>query len=415
MSVASQPIHSSSQVLHKKRMQSTNKRNSAKALGAVRLKDLGGDGLPAVADEKIAVSNTVNGTSPEKVESATCEQLLSPTSRFESELARDQTTDKWFDEQLRRANDENNSCASSGTSKKQPASRTGETAREKLTRQLRSIQETFKQHLNSSVLGFEDPASGEALEGTAFHVGQSAAAESQGPSIFDLGLDAIHRMGQTCADIATRVDTTIEQWLERFQSVEELHRFLDTGGRDARPQTEPSARRGGLAARPKTPAEEATGPLATDSPRPPRNNRRSGAAGGGPATPCARAQEGPLTRLQEEMARKEAEFLRVQEECKRLQAELTYAANKCSALTEENSLLRSSGEPAPFEGAEPDPITEFMAMQLEALLSEKSKLAQENARLARENVTLQDMLTFSLECEDPCEGASESEDHDKDA
>eukprot|EP00191_Tetraselmis_sp_GSL018_P012816 CAMPEP_0177584164 /NCGR_PEP_ID=MMETSP0419_2-20121207/3745_1 /TAXON_ID=582737 /ORGANISM="Tetraselmis sp., Strain GSL018" /LENGTH=114 /DNA_ID=CAMNT_0019073675 /DNA_START=897 /DNA_END=1237 /DNA_ORIENTATION=+ len=114
MSVASQPIHSSSQVLHKKRMQSTNKRNSAKALGAVRLKDLGGDGLPAVADEKIAVSNTVNGTSPEKVESATCEQLLSPTSRFESELARDQTTDKWFDEQLRRANDENNSCASSG-------------------------------------------------------------------------------------------------------------------------------------------------------------------------------------------------------------------------------------------------------------------------------------------------------------
>eukprot|EP00873_Tetraselmis_striata_P005054 jgi/Tetstr1/425318/TSEL_015768.t1 len=59
------------------------------------------------------------------------------------------------------------------------------------------------------------------------------------------------------------------------------------------------------------------------------------------------------------------------------------------------------------EAASPEEDTvllDFMARQLESLLAEKSRLADENARLARENDSLQDMLSMSMSFEDE-EGA----------
>jgi cell division septum initiation protein DivIVA len=47
-----------------------------------------------------------------------------------------------------------------------------------------------------------------------------------------------------------------------------------------------------------------------------------------------------------------------------------------------------------------DPFTDLMAKQLQALLKEKSKLAQENARLERENDSLHNILSYSLAAQD---------------
>mmetsp|Transcript_43620 Transcript_43620/g.110426 ORF Transcript_43620/g.110426 Transcript_43620/m.110426 type:complete len:164 (+) Transcript_43620:332-823(+) len=62
------------------------------------------------------------------------------------------------------------------------------------------------------------------------------------------------------------------------------------------------------------------------------------------------------------------------------------------------------------EAASPEEDTvllDFMARQLESLLAEKSRLADENARLARENDSLQDMLSMSMSFEDE-EGGEET-------
>jgi hypothetical protein len=67
--------------------------------------------------------------------------------------------------------------------------------------------------------------------------------------------------------------------------------------------------------------------------------------------------------------------------------DLQQASMAANRLAEENSSLKSrGGDPAP----EVDPMAaQQVAKQMEALLLEKSKLAQENDRLLRENTGLQ--------------------------
>lgn len=74
-----------------------------------------------------------------------------------------------------------------------------------------------------------------------------------------------------------------------------------------------------------------------------------------------------------------------------LQADAQRAASQASRLAHENSQLKSrGGVPADADPALADPVAvQQVARQMEALLSEKSKLVAENDRLLRENTGLQ--------------------------
>lgn len=77
----------------------------------------------------------------------------------------------------------------------------------------------------------------------------------------------------------------------------------------------------------------------------------------------------------------------------KLQGDLESAASQASRLAQENSALKCSGGPGVPPGPDPwlaDPTAAAqVAKQMEALLSEKCKLAAENDRLLRENNGLQ--------------------------
>ncbi|KAI3435638.1 hypothetical protein D9Q98_001696 [Chlorella vulgaris] len=115
----------------------------------------------------------------------------------------------------------------------------------------------------------------------------------------------------------------------------------------------------------------------------------------------------------------QAEYQRLRLQYDEMHKDLQQASMAANRLAEENSSLKSrGGDPAP----EVDPMAaQQVAKQMEALLLEKSKLAQENDRLLRENTGLQELLEFTVQHqsqlagdddlfgfgydEDQCEGA----------
>lgn len=291
-----------------------------------------------------------------------------------------------------------------------------------MARQLQSFQEALKQHFGVGRLAEElpPPNAGNPAEGLE-HVSpgltttgarqQNSRQQVHGASIMDLGLDAINKVGQTINNFADRVDTTIEHWIESFQSLEDLQRFLDSGSPQHQVRADQARQPSGNSS---IGSPTRVKPQAATSPTGSRSAQHRPAK-----SPIGAFLDAKQT-LEEEVAYREAEQARLQEECRRLHAELRYAANKCSALSEENSLLRlrevDELSPVPRStehhhsamAGDPDPLTDLMARQLETLLAEKAKLAQENARLARENNTLHDMLTFSMASMEEEDGASDS-------
>ncbi|XP_021769232.1 uncharacterized protein LOC110733483 [Chenopodium quinoa] len=76
-------------------------------------------------------------------------------------------------------------------------------------------------------------------------------------------------------------------------------------------------------------------------------------------------------------------------ELKTFKADLAFAKERCAQLEEENRILRESLE----NGDNPED-DELIRLQLESLLAEKARLAQENAFYARENRFLREVVEY---------------------
>lgn len=77
-------------------------------------------------------------------------------------------------------------------------------------------------------------------------------------------------------------------------------------------------------------------------------------------------------------------------ELKTVKADLAFAKQRCSQLEEENKMLRETKQ----KGVKTEEDDDLIRMQLEALLAEKSRLAQENSMYARENRFLREIVDF---------------------
>ncbi|CAI0408205.1 unnamed protein product [Linum tenue] len=76
-------------------------------------------------------------------------------------------------------------------------------------------------------------------------------------------------------------------------------------------------------------------------------------------------------------------------ELKTVKADLAFAKQRCSQLEEENKILRDSRE----KGGNPAD-DDLIRLQLETLLAEKARLANENAFYARENCYLREIVEY---------------------
>lgn len=76
-------------------------------------------------------------------------------------------------------------------------------------------------------------------------------------------------------------------------------------------------------------------------------------------------------------------------ELKTVKADLAFAKDRCAQLEEENRLLRESREKG--DSADDD---DLIRLQLESLLAEKARLAQENSVYARENRFLREIVEY---------------------
>ncbi|KAK3136402.1 hypothetical protein QOZ80_5BG0433560 [Eleusine coracana subsp. coracana] len=76
-------------------------------------------------------------------------------------------------------------------------------------------------------------------------------------------------------------------------------------------------------------------------------------------------------------------------ELKNIKSELHFMQERCGLLEEENKKLRDGYD----NGAAPEE-DDLVRLQLEALLGEKSRLAQENANLTRENQSLMQLVEY---------------------
>lgn len=133
--------------------------------------------------------------------------------------------------------------------------------------------------------------------------------------------------------------------------------------------------------------------------------------------------------IEDEISRREAEFRRLQDSYRMMQqalsrcssarvvkhepkqasaAEQSAALPRCRSLptSQQPSTSEEAGEVGAGGSADTE-MVDFMARQLEALLAEKARLAEENARLLRENDSLQDMLSMSISFEEEDEGGCE--------
>lgn len=76
-------------------------------------------------------------------------------------------------------------------------------------------------------------------------------------------------------------------------------------------------------------------------------------------------------------------------ELKTVKADLAFAKERCAQLEEENRIVRESLE----KGDNPED-DDLVRLQLETLLTEKARLAQENALYARENRFLREIVEY---------------------
>lgn len=76
-------------------------------------------------------------------------------------------------------------------------------------------------------------------------------------------------------------------------------------------------------------------------------------------------------------------------ELKTVKADLAFAKERCAQLEEENRILRESRE----KGDNPED-DDLIRLQLETLLAEKARLAQENSVFARENRFLREIVEY---------------------
>ncbi|ONK73626.1 uncharacterized protein A4U43_C04F33580 [Asparagus officinalis] len=84
-------------------------------------------------------------------------------------------------------------------------------------------------------------------------------------------------------------------------------------------------------------------------------------------------------------------------ELKTMKSELLFTRERCALLEEENRRLREGAE----EGDRPEE-DDLVRLQMEALLAEKSRLANENANLTRENQCLHQLVEYhQLATQDP--------------
>nr|XP_043622851.1 uncharacterized protein LOC122594465 [Erigeron canadensis] len=77
-------------------------------------------------------------------------------------------------------------------------------------------------------------------------------------------------------------------------------------------------------------------------------------------------------------------------ELKTVKADLAFAKERCAQLEEENKILRENGGE---EGDRPED-DDLIRLQLESLLAEKARLAQENSVYARENRFLREIVEY---------------------
>jgi hypothetical protein len=77
-------------------------------------------------------------------------------------------------------------------------------------------------------------------------------------------------------------------------------------------------------------------------------------------------------------------------ELKSVKADLAFAKQRCAQLEEENKLLRETKQ----KGSKTEEDDDLIRVQLETLLAEKSRLAQENSTYARENRFLREIVDF---------------------
>ncbi|CAN6348813.1 unnamed protein product [Urochloa humidicola] len=77
-------------------------------------------------------------------------------------------------------------------------------------------------------------------------------------------------------------------------------------------------------------------------------------------------------------------------ELKSIKADLAFAKQRCAQLEEENKLLRETKQ----KGSKTEEDDDLIRVQLETLLAEKSRLAQENSTYARENRFLREIVDF---------------------
>ncbi|EEC68740.1 hypothetical protein OsI_37251 [Oryza sativa Indica Group] len=77
-------------------------------------------------------------------------------------------------------------------------------------------------------------------------------------------------------------------------------------------------------------------------------------------------------------------------ELKTVKADLAFAKQRCAQLEEENKFLREAKQ----KGSKTEEDDDLIRVQLETLLAEKSRLAQENSMYARENRFLREIVDF---------------------
>ncbi|CAL4995874.1 unnamed protein product [Urochloa decumbens] len=77
-------------------------------------------------------------------------------------------------------------------------------------------------------------------------------------------------------------------------------------------------------------------------------------------------------------------------ELKSIKADLAFAKQRCAQLEEENKLLRETKQ----KRSKTEEDDDLIRVQLETLLAEKSRLAQENSTYARENRFLREIVDF---------------------
>ncbi|TVU50635.1 hypothetical protein EJB05_02013, partial [Eragrostis curvula] len=103
--------------------------------------------------------------------------------------------------------------------------------------------------------------------------------------------------------------------------------------------------------------------------------------------PNGSSSDMPNSSVANAMAAKAKLLLR---ELKSVKADLAFAKQRCAQLEEENKLLRETKQ----KGNKTEEDDDLIRVQLETLLAEKSRLAQENSTYARENRFLREIVDF---------------------